>query len=149
MDTYELDNIVLLYGKDGNEIKFEIVSEIQHKGIKYYVARSEDSDAMAVVSKIRGEYSVVNNPEVIEYARSTFSNEMAFIMGDTDEWIISVQNSFKDTKVSDQDEIQVNQAYSAEVKFDQSLYVQKSEESHFVDACAAYNDCVSVKPNGG
>ena len=58
MDTYKLDNIVPLYDEDGNEIEFEIVSEVLYKGIKYCVVWSEDTDAMAVVSKTSGEYSV-------------------------------------------------------------------------------------------
>lgn len=141
MDTYDLDNIVLLYDEDGNEIEFEIVSEVQYKGVKYCIVWSEDADAMAVVSKTSGEYSVVNDPDVIEHARSSFSNEMASIMGDTDEWITSVKNSFNGTKAGGQNEPQVSHMHSAEITFDQSLYVQKSEESQFVGACAAYNDC--------
>ena len=145
---YELDNIVVLYDEDGNEIEFEILHEVSYEGKTYCVVWSEDTDDMAIVSKEAGDYEVVDDEDVIDYVRKSFSADMASLSeqidnlsDDVDSLLASIDETLGNNGDADPyDDTVLDVTDSTSIKFDLTKYMELSATESFENGCVAHHN---------
>ncbi len=145
----DYDNTVVLYDEDGEEIEFEILHSVTYEGVEYLVLWSEDTDDMVVVYESNGDYEIVDDDDVLDYVKESFSGSMNSLMEEveafaTEKDFMEELKAVAEGHAPATDELpdepqQSNPSVSVHtVSFNKEKYIEQSQDFLFRDAQNKY-----------
>lgn len=144
MENY--DNTIFLYNEDGEEIEFSIVDRIEYKGDEYLVLWDAYNNDVAVVVDKNGKYEVVDDDEVLDYAKSSFAKSMSNLMSEIDSISDNLDDldrffssTLEDTTDLFDEDTSISESSITSVKFDYNKYILQSQDYLFKEALSKYN----------
>ena len=131
----DYDNTITLPDENGDEIEFEIAEEMSYQGTKYFLLLGEDEfceDVFVVVTKVNGEYEIVEDEDIVERISTKFSESMSDFGSILTESILDNDINIEDQNSDDV----IDEPYVTD--FDVDAYIVQSQDFLFKQGLKEY-----------